>query len=76
MKENNYIENEQDSKRIKKIFKEIYIDDFEDPNENFTDSLYDLIPSNLVENELKKIKGVKYKHGHFFMVEKVRKDKK
>lgn len=65
----------KEERNIKKIFKEIYIDDFEDPSENFTDSLYDLIPSNLVENELKKIKGVKYKHGRFFLVEKIKKNK-
>jgi len=68
-------ENVED-KKVKKIFKEIYFDDFEDSNEDFTDALYDLIPSHLIENELKKIKGVKYKHGKFYTVEKVKDGKK
>jgi len=75
MKHKDYEEETSKDRKIKKVFKEIYFDDFEDPSEDFTDSLYDLIPSNLVENELKKIKGVKYKHGQFYMVEKVGGDK-
>lgn len=76
MKYEDYEEEIQNNKKVKKIFKEIYFEDFDDPNEDFTDSLYDLIPPKLVENELKKLKGVKYKHGQFYTVEKVRKGKK
>lgn len=59
--------------KIKKIFKEICFDEFEDPNEEFTDVLYDLIPEDIIGNELKKIKGIKLKHGKFYSVEKIKK---
>ena len=51
---------------------EIYFDDFDDPCEDFTDALYDLIPPYLIGNELKKLKGVKLKHGKFYSVEKIK----
>lgn len=60
------------TKTVKKIFKEIYFDDFEDPCEDFTEALYDLVPEDLICNELKKLKGVKLKHGKFYSVEKIR----
>lgn len=66
-------DNLKKDKSIKKVFKEIYFDDFDDPCEDFTDSLYDLIPDDLIGNELKKLKGVKLKHGKFYSVEKIRK---
>jgi len=66
-------DNLKKDKSIKKVFKEIYFDDFDDPCEDFTDSLYDLIPEDLIGNELKKLKGVKLKHGKFYSVEKIRK---
>lgn len=73
MKKENEIEEIKNNKTIKKVFKEIYFDDFEDPCENFTEALYDLIPEELIGNELKKIKGIKSKKGKFYSVEKVRK---
>lgn len=63
---------EKQPQKIKKVFKEIYFDDFDDPCEDFTDALYDLIPPDLIGNELKKIKGVKLKHGKFYSVEKIK----
>lgn len=60
------------TKSIKKIFKEIYFDDFDDPCEEFTEALYDLVPEDLICNELKKLKGVKLKHGKFYSVEKIK----
>ncbi len=72
-KDTNYNEITPEKGKIKKIFKEIYFDDFEDPCEEFTEVLYDFIPENLVENELKKIKGIKSKHGKFYSVEKIKK---
>lgn len=66
-------DNLKKDKSIKKVFKEIYFDDFDDPCEDFTDSLYDLIPDDLIGNELKKLKGIKLKHGKFYSVEKIRK---
>ena len=71
-KEIEEIEELEKNKKVKKIFKEIYFDDFEDPSEEFADSLYDLVPENLIGNELKKIKGIKLKHGKFYSVEKVK----
>ena len=59
--------------KLGNFIKEIYFDDFEDPCEEFTEVLYDFIPENLVENELKKIKGIKSKHGKFYSVEKIKK---
>ena len=72
-KEININEDKEKNKSIKKVFKEIYFDDFEDPCEDFTEALYDLIPENLISNELAKIKGIKVKHGKFYSVEKVSK---
>lgn len=63
------------TQKIKKVFKEIYFDDFDDPCEDFTDALYDLIPPDLIGNELKKLKGVKLKHGKFYSVEKIKSKK-
>lgn len=76
MKEEILQQDENKTHKIKKVFKEIYFDDFDDPCEDFTDALYDLIPPDLIGNELKKIKGVKLKHGKFYSVEKVRKPTK
>ena len=67
-----FVENEP-NKSIKKVFKEIYFDEFDDPSEEFTDALYDLIPEELSGNELKKIKNIKSKHGKFYSVEKIEK---
>lgn len=66
------IEELEKKKSIKKVFKEIYFDYFDDPSEDFTESLYDLIPDELIGNELKKIKGIKMKHGKFYSVEKIK----
>ena len=65
------IYNDENSRKIKKVFKEIYFDEFEDTCEDFTDALYDLVPSDLIGNELKKIRGIKSKNGKFYSVEKV-----
>lgn len=73
MKKEKVIEETKANKTIKKVFKEIYFDDFEDPCEDFTDALYDLIPEELIVNELKKIKGIKSKKGKVYSIEKVRK---
>ena len=59
----NFETNHLKNKNIKKIFKEIYFEDFDDPCEEFVDVLYDLIPENLIANELKKIKGIRAKYG-------------
>ena len=67
-----FVENEP-NKSIKKVFKEIYFVEFDDPSEEFTDALYDLIPEELIGNELKKIKNIKSKHGKFYSVEKIEK---
>lgn len=71
--ENLELEEFQKKKSIKKIFKEIYFDEFDDPSEEFTDALYDLIPEELIRNELKKIQGIKTKHNKFYSVEKINK---
>ena len=65
------IYNDENSRKIKKVFKEIYFDEFEDTCEDFTDALYDLVPSDLIGNELKKIREIKSKNGKFYCVEKV-----
>ena len=65
------IYNDENGRKIKKVFKEIYFDEFEDTCEDFTDALYDLVPSDLIGNELKKIRGIKSKNGKFYSVEKV-----
>lgn len=65
-------EEKEQNKKVKKVFKEIYFDDFDDPSEEFTDALYDMIPPYLIGNELQKIKGVKLKHGKFYSVEKIK----
>lgn len=36
------------AKELRKIFKEIYLDEFEDPNESFMDFLLDLIPKDVL----------------------------
>lgn len=61
---------------IKKEFKELCREDFEDPNEEFTDVLYDLVPASIIGNELKKIRGVKCKHNKYYTVEKIKKANK
>ena len=66
-------EEQAKTKKIKKVFREIYFEDFEDPSEDFTDALFDLIPTDIIGNELKKLKGIKLKHGKFYSVEKVNK---
>ena len=71
-KRREFVENEP-NKSIKKVFKEIYFDEFDDPSEEFTDAFYDLIPEELIGNELKKIKNIKSKHGKFYSVEKIEK---
>lgn len=73
MNKDNFMQEElQDSKKIKKVFKELYFEEFNDPSEELTDSLYDLVPPDIIANEIKKIKGVKEKHGYFYMVEKIK----
>lgn len=72
MKKDEIYNDENDNgRKIKKVFKEIYFDEFEDTCEDFTDALYDLVPSDLIGNELKKIRGIKSKNGKFYSVEKV-----
>ena len=66
-----YNDEKENDRKIKKVFKEIYFDEFEDTCEDFTDALYDLVPSDLIGNELKKIRGIKSKNGKFYSVEKV-----
>lgn len=66
-----YNDENENGRKIKKVFKEIYFDEFEDTCEDFTDALYDLVPSDLIGNELKKIRGIKSKNGKFYCVEKV-----
>lgn len=66
-----YNDENENGRKIKKVFKEIYFDEFEDTCEDFTDALYDLVPSDLIGNELKKIRGIKSKNGKFYSVEKV-----
>lgn len=66
----------EEPRQIKKVFREIYYDEFEDPSEELADSLYDLIPPEIISNEMKKIKGVKEKHGKLYFVEKVNKGTK
>lgn len=56
----------------KKVFKEIYMEDFEDPCEEFVDVLYDLIDEDIIKHELKKINAIKEKNGKVYIVEKVR----
>ena len=72
--EREYLDDEEkdQTKKIKKVFKEIYFDDFDDPSAEFTDALYDMIPPYLIGNELQKIKEVKLKHGKFYSVEKIK----
>lgn len=60
----------------KKILKEIYFDEFDDPCEEFIDVLYDLIDEDIVRNELKKINKIKEKNGRLYLVEKVSKNAK
>lgn len=67
------IEEIEKIKDIKKVFKNIYIDEFEDPSEELVDILYDIVPEDLIVNELKKIKGIKLKHGKYYSVEKIKK---
>ena len=60
----------------KKIFKEVYFDEFDDPCEEFVDVLYDLIDESIIVNELKKINNIKEKKGKVFLVEKYNKGNK
>lgn len=39
---------------LKEIFKELYIEEFEDPNESFMDFLLDLIPKTQLIKSIKK----------------------
>lgn len=39
---------------LKNIFKEIYLDEFEDPNESFMDFLLDLIPKEVLKKVISK----------------------
>ena len=53
------------NKELRKNFKEIYKDEFEDPNESFMDYLLDLIPQ---KNLIKVLKiGNNDFYSHFFM---------
>ncbi len=68
----NKIRNESNKKiSYKKVFHDIYYDDFDDPCEEFADVLYDLIPEEIIKNELKKIKDIKLKHGKCYSIEKI-----
>lgn len=52
------------NKELRKNFKEIYKDEFEDPNESFMDYLLDLIPQ---KNLIKVLKiGNNDSYSHFF----------
>lgn len=52
------------TKQIRKKFKEIYKDEFEDSNESFMDFLLDLIPINVLANIIDK--GEKYYSSLFY----------
>lgn len=41
------------NKNLRKNFKEIYKEEFDDPNESFMDYLLDLIPKNILMKVLK-----------------------
>lgn len=51
-------------KQIRKKFKDIYKDEFEDSNESFMDFLLDLIPINVLANIIDK--GEKYYSSLFY----------
>ena len=38
--------------QIRKLFKDIYLEEFNDPNESFMDYMLDLIPKNVLINTL------------------------
>lgn len=61
---------------VKHTFRKLYKEDFEDPCEDFVDALYDVVPNGIIENELKKIKNMKVKHGSFYLTEKSKKTRK
>ena len=46
------------AKKLREKFKEIYCDEFDDPNESFMDFLLDLIPKKILMEVLSK--GEKY----------------
>lgn len=46
------------AKKLREKFKEIYYDEFDDPNESFMDFLLDLIPKKILMEVLSK--GEKY----------------
>lgn len=52
------------NKELRKNFKEIYKEEFEDPNESFMDYLLDLIPKNILIKVLKI--GNNDFYSHFF----------
>ncbi len=52
------------TKQIRKKFKDIYKDEFEDSNESFMDFLLDLIPINVLANIIDK--GEKYYSSLFY----------
>ena len=58
---------------IRKEFKDICREDFNDPTEEFTELLFDVVPDSIIGNELKKIKGMKVKKGKYYLVEKINK---
>ncbi len=60
----------------KKILREIYFDEFDDPCEEFIDVLYDLIDEETIKNELKKINKIKEKKGRLYVVERPNKNVK
>lgn len=41
-------------KQLRKKFKKMYLDEFEDPNESFMDFLLDLIPSEVLKEIIDK----------------------
>ena len=74
MSKNRDIENEIEKRySIRKEFKDICRESFNDPSEEFTEALFDVVPDSIIGNELKKIKGMKVKKGKYYMVEKIKK---
>ena len=52
------------SEKIKSIFKKVYLEEFEDPNESFMDFLLDLIPKKILLKTI--IKGKDYYSSIFY----------
>jgi len=51
-------------KQLRKKFKKMYFDEFEDPNESFMDFLLDLIPREVLKEIIDK--GNKYYYSLFY----------